>query len=236
MTAVAAPIILGLDLKQNIQLVRNNPRKTNFCESRLSSKRRNVSFSVLNKSSGSCLSSSVVKYYFQEAGLKTRKPRNLWKYSNLNIVGKSEKVDNLSITSGSSACQTLTKSGRSWRVQAGRRLGEAIAEEDNNDNGGGEVRGGETPEDMEKFLDSLALEYDSVWDTKPAWCQPWTISLTGAVGIGASWEILHWPILTGFVTLLVAAWWYIFLYLYPKAYSELVEERRQMGQKSTEDI
>ncbi|KAG9136328.1 hypothetical protein Leryth_003912 [Lithospermum erythrorhizon] len=27
-------------------------------------------------------------------------------------------------------------------------------------------------EDMDGYLNYLALEYDSVWDTKPSWCQP----------------------------------------------------------------
>ncbi|RYR51467.1 hypothetical protein Ahy_A06g026483 isoform A [Arachis hypogaea] len=34
-------------------------------------------------------------------------------------------------------------------------------------------------DDMDGYLNQLSLEYDSVWDTKPSWCQPWTITLTG---------------------------------------------------------
>ncbi|TKY62438.1 CHR11-1 protein [Spatholobus suberectus] len=35
--------------------------------------------------------------------------------------------------------------------------------------------------DMEGYLNHLSLEYDSVWDTKPSWCQPWTIVADGGI-------------------------------------------------------
>ncbi|XP_022634801.1 uncharacterized protein LOC106757144 isoform X2 [Vigna radiata var. radiata] len=44
--------------------------------------------------------------------------------------------------------------------------------------------------DMEGYLNHLSLEYDSVWDTKPSWCQPWTIALTGLAVIAISWYLL----------------------------------------------
>eukprot|EP00897_Mesotaenium_endlicherianum_P007042 jgi/Mesen1/6366/ME000328S05639 len=83
-------------------------------------------------------------------------------------------------------------------------------------------------EDMEVFLKDLSLEYDSVWDTKPAWCQPWTILLTGASGVAGSWLVLHSFILTGLVSLTVGLWWFVFLLAYPQAYSKMIAERRQM--------
>ncbi|MFN9175080.1 MAG: DUF6737 family protein [Synechocystis sp.] len=30
-----------------------------------------------------------------------------------------------------------------------------------------------------------------VWQDKPAWCQPWTIILTGITLISASWLLFH---------------------------------------------
>ncbi|CAI5977495.1 unnamed protein product [Closterium sp. NIES-65] len=71
---------------------------------------------------------------------------------------------------------------------------------------------------------------ENVWASKPFWCQPWTIVLTGAVVVGMSWVVLHFI----FVTLLVAAaigvWWLTFLVAYPAAYKEMVqEERRRRG-------
>eukprot|EP00270_Netrium_digitus_P012793 TRINITY_DN4196_c0_g1_i2.p1 TRINITY_DN4196_c0_g1~~TRINITY_DN4196_c0_g1_i2.p1 ORF type:complete len:200 (-),score=22.14 TRINITY_DN4196_c0_g1_i2:72-671(-) len=61
-----------------------------------------------------------------------------------------------------------------------------------------------------------------VWQTKPAWCQPWTILLTGSSAVVGSWELLHISWLTVIITVGVGAWWFVFLVLYPKAYEEMV--------------
>ncbi|KAL3531334.1 hypothetical protein ACH5RR_010656 [Cinchona calisaya] len=89
--------------------------------------------------------------------------------------------------------------------------------------------------DMDAYLNYLSLEYDSVWDTKPSWCQPWTITLTGILVIAGSWLILHSAIVTAAVLSLICAWWYIFLYNYPKAYLEMIEERRKRVTSGIED-
>ncbi|KAK7396374.1 hypothetical protein VNO78_17336 [Psophocarpus tetragonolobus] len=89
--------------------------------------------------------------------------------------------------------------------------------------------------DMEGYLNQLSLEYDSVWDTKPSWCQPWTIALTGVSIIAISWFILHSLIISSLVSSLIFAWWYIFLYSYPKAYSEMIAERRERVTNGVED-
>lgn len=89
--------------------------------------------------------------------------------------------------------------------------------------------------DMEGYLNSLSLEYDSVWDTKPSWCQPWTITLTGVSVIACSWLVLHSIVVTVLASSLICAWWYIFLYSYPKAYSEMIAERRKKVKSGTED-
>nr|GMD12133.1 spindle pole body-associated protein [Ipomoea batatas] len=89
--------------------------------------------------------------------------------------------------------------------------------------------------DMDAYLNNLSLEYDSVWDTKPSWCQPWTIALTGIVAIAASWLILQSLALTAVVVALISAWWYIFLYSYPKAYAEMIAERRERVTNGLED-
>ncbi|KAH9325333.1 hypothetical protein KI387_005511, partial [Taxus chinensis] len=70
--------------------------------------------------------------------------------------------------------------------------------------------------DMDGYLNALSLEYDSVWDTKPAWCQPWTIGLTGVLAVGVTWILFESVIWTTIVASLVGAWWYIFLYSYPQ--------------------
>ncbi|KAL2320962.1 hypothetical protein Fmac_029931 [Flemingia macrophylla] len=89
--------------------------------------------------------------------------------------------------------------------------------------------------DMEDYLNHLSLEYDSVWDTKPSWCQPWTIALTGVSVMAISWLILHSVIVTSLVSSLICAWWFIFLYSYPKAYSDMIAERRERVTNGVED-
>ncbi|CAM6099834.1 unnamed protein product [Calypogeia fissa] len=89
--------------------------------------------------------------------------------------------------------------------------------------------------DMEMYLDDLSLEYDSVWDTKPAWCQPWTIVGTGMGVIAASWLPFHNAFVSGGVTLLIGLWWYSFLYMYPLGYSEMIAERRRLVENGSED-
>ncbi|XWS31564.1 hypothetical protein CRYUN_Cryun23aG0087100 [Craigia yunnanensis] len=90
-------------------------------------------------------------------------------------------------------------------------------------------------EDMDGYLNNLSLEYDSVWDTKPSWCQPWTITLTGLLVIASSWLILHSILVTAVATLGICAWWYIFLYSYPKAYVDMIAERRERVMNGIED-
>ncbi|KAI3678910.1 hypothetical protein L6452_38214 [Arctium lappa] len=90
-------------------------------------------------------------------------------------------------------------------------------------------------EDMDGYLNYLSLEYDSVWDTKPAWCQPWTITLTGASVIAGSWLILHNVLATSVAATLIGTWWYIFLYSYPKAYTDMIAERRKKVTSGVED-
>ncbi|KAL5701884.1 hypothetical protein ACHQM5_027169 [Ranunculus cassubicifolius] len=90
-------------------------------------------------------------------------------------------------------------------------------------------------EDMDGYMNHLSLEYDSVWDTKPSWCQPWTITLTGASVIACSWIILHSVVITTIAVSLIGAWWYIFLYSYPKAYTDMIAERRKKVNSGVED-
>ncbi|XP_062214872.1 uncharacterized protein LOC133915651 [Phragmites australis] len=90
-------------------------------------------------------------------------------------------------------------------------------------------------EDMDGYLDYLSLEYDSVWDTKPVWCQPWTILLSGTVAVACSWVLLQSIVITAGVSFAICAWWYIFLYSYPKAYTEMIAERRRKVANGAED-
>ncbi|CAI8614222.1 unnamed protein product [Vicia faba] len=90
-------------------------------------------------------------------------------------------------------------------------------------------------DDMDGYLNNLSLEYESVWDTKPAWCQPWTIALTGVSIVAISWLVFQSVVVTSAISLLIFAWWYIFLYSYPKAYSAMIAERRERITDGVED-
>jgi hypothetical protein len=56
------------------------------------------------------------------------------------------------------------------------------------------------------------------WSLKPWWCQPWSIVLTGCVLSIGSWLFLHRLWITLPITLVILAWWMLFLVLVPTAY------------------
>jgi hypothetical protein len=58
-----------------------------------------------------------------------------------------------------------------------------------------------------------------MWKSKPAWCQPWTILTTGAMGITTSWLLFQSLVFTLLSSLVVFAWWYLFLILVPSSYA-----------------
>ncbi|CAK9323469.1 unnamed protein product [Citrullus colocynthis] len=90
-------------------------------------------------------------------------------------------------------------------------------------------------DDVDGYLNYHSFEYDSVWDTKPSWCQPWTITLTGLLVIASSWVIIKSIAVTAVILSLICLWWYIFLYSYPKAYSDMIAERRRKVSDGVED-
>jgi hypothetical protein len=62
---------------------------------------------------------------------------------------------------------------------------------------------------------------DLFWQHKPWWCQPWSILLTGALGIALDgllvirFSVPLWLALPFLVAIL--AWWFLFLVLVPSA-------------------
>ena len=58
----------------------------------------------------------------------------------------------------------------------------------------------------------------SLWQSKPWWCQPWTILLTGLAVIVGSWLLLHRWWISAPVALGVMLWWWLFLVVVPRAY------------------
>jgi F0F1-type ATP synthase assembly protein I len=61
---------------------------------------------------------------------------------------------------------------------------------------------------------------ESVWQLKPWWCQPWSILLTGLVVVGVSWLLLHLWWVTAGVSIVIGAWWLLFLVLMPAAWKQ----------------
>lgn len=75
----------------------------------------------------------------------------------------------------------------------------------------------------------MKIESTNVWDYKPAWCQPWSIVLTGISLIFGSWLVFHNVWLTLAVSLPIFAWWIYFLIVYPKAFAEYVTSQQTMA-------
>ncbi|AFY94914.1 DUF6737 family protein [Chamaesiphon minutus] len=56
----------------------------------------------------------------------------------------------------------------------------------------------------------------NLWESKPWWCQPWTIILTGIIIIAGSWLVFHTFWLTVPVGALIVLWWTYFLIVVPR--------------------
>jgi hypothetical protein len=167
--------------------------------------------------SSSAIRMSTLGFVQSRAAAICRRPRG-FVFSSIGVVeledGLNESWRKCSRSSslGVSCDDRRRRRRREEEVGLRRRLratGEGKSEVEDGDGLSSSVK------DMERYLDELSIEYDSVWDTKPAWCQPWTIALTGVIGISASWLLLHSIVLTAVVSVLVSAWWFLFLYSYP---------------------
>jgi hypothetical protein len=75
----------------------------------------------------------------------------------------------------------------------------------------------------------------SLWQSKPWWCQPWTILLTGIVVCAGAWlasglllpDLQLW--ISAAVALAVAAWWLLFLVLVPRAWAAATAAEADQG-------
>lgn len=70
-----------------------------------------------------------------------------------------------------------------------------------------------------------------VWASKPPWCQPWTIVLTGGSVVAGSWQFFHAWWLTAPAVAAVGAWWWLFLVLYPSSYSSSFIDVERSGRE-----
>ncbi|MEM8828981.1 MAG: DUF6737 family protein [Cyanobacteria bacterium P01_G01_bin.19] len=72
----------------------------------------------------------------------------------------------------------------------------------------------------------MTPQSSNVWDYKPAWCQPWSIILTGICIIAASWLVLHLLWVTVGISVVIAVWWVYFLIIFPQAFSRYIKEQK----------
>jgi hypothetical protein len=56
----------------------------------------------------------------------------------------------------------------------------------------------------------------NLWESKPWWCQPWTIILTGIIIIASSWFLFKTIWLTAPIAILIVVWWTYFLIIVPR--------------------
>jgi len=82
------------------------------------------------------------------------------------------------------------------------------------------------PREMTDLLRDVGDGEPSLWATKPPWCQPWTIVLTGSIIVYAPVLVFHAQWLSALVAVPIAAWWYVFLVEVPKQFAEYVETAR----------
>jgi hypothetical protein len=73
-----------------------------------------------------------------------------------------------------------------------------------------------------------------LWQSKPWWCQPWTIILTGVLIVLGSWLVLHTWWITIPLGILIGVWWLYFLVIVPNMLKQMVEEQAiQTDSKTT---
>ena len=58
----------------------------------------------------------------------------------------------------------------------------------------------------------------SFWDSKPYWCQPWSIISFGVLVLIFSWKLFNNIIFTSIIGVFVFVWWILFLILAPNSY------------------
>ena len=56
------------------------------------------------------------------------------------------------------------------------------------------------------------------WDSKPYWCQPWSIISFGVLVLIFSFKFLNNIIITSVLGFFILVWWIVFLILAPNSY------------------
>ncbi|MBW3049839.1 hypothetical protein DNJ72_06735 [Prochlorococcus marinus XMU1403] len=60
----------------------------------------------------------------------------------------------------------------------------------------------------------------SFWDSKPYWCQPWSIISFGVLVLIFSFKLLNNIIITSILGFFILVWWILFLIIAPNSYEE----------------
>ena len=58
----------------------------------------------------------------------------------------------------------------------------------------------------------------SFWDSKPYWCQPWSIISFGVLVLIFSFKLLNNIIITSILGFFIVVWWILFLIIAPNSY------------------
>ena len=66
----------------------------------------------------------------------------------------------------------------------------------------------------------------SFWNSKPYWCQPWSIISFGVLVIIFSWKLFDNIIFTSVIGVFVFVWWILFLILAPNSY-QVINDKEQ---------
>ena len=64
----------------------------------------------------------------------------------------------------------------------------------------------------------------SFWDSKPYWCQPWSIISFGVLVLIFSFKLLNNIIITSILGFFILVWWILFLILVPNSYQVFNEK------------
>ena len=59
------------------------------------------------------------------------------------------------------------------------------------------------------------------WDSKPYWCQPWSIISFGVLSLILIWKIFNNILFISIMGFLIIIWWIIFLILAPNSYKNI---------------
>ncbi len=58
----------------------------------------------------------------------------------------------------------------------------------------------------------------SFWESKPFWCQPWSIISFGVLAFIFSWKLFNNILFTSIVGFFIFVWWTLFLIIAPNSY------------------